>query len=195
MVLSYSCSKRPLKVVVHSRLTISWQDDLFSLTLYHVVQLLGVISMNMQCAHTLRDRWCVILVKKITDYGEQNKRWLKNNAVKSYNWHYYKLLFFFNYSRLFPSNEKLPRSWTNHVFVLLYVCCFLYLIAVTAACVYRGTDLVLGETLIVDDCTSCMCEEKNIRCEIRNCVSLPPLYCMKPIDIDGECCDICHPRE
>ena len=55
-------------------------------------------------------------------------------------------------------------------------------------CHYRGTPISHGDSLQVDQCTTCSCDNGVVDCDIIEC---PTLSCDKPIVYTGECCPIC----
>ena len=55
-------------------------------------------------------------------------------------------------------------------------------------CAYRGHEFNHGESLQVDRCTLCSCNDGDIKCGIVDC---PAIYCDNPTRYTGECCEIC----
>ena len=55
-------------------------------------------------------------------------------------------------------------------------------------CSYRGTPILHGESLMVDECTTCECDNSTVRCAIKSCGHT---WCDDPIKFDGQCCEVC----
>ena len=55
-------------------------------------------------------------------------------------------------------------------------------------CTYEGTPISHGDTLMVDECTTCSCDDDTITCDI---VSCPAIFCDAPLRFEGECCKLC----
>ena len=55
-------------------------------------------------------------------------------------------------------------------------------------CAYRGYEFNHGESLQVDRCTLCSCNDGDIKCGIVDC---PAIHCENPTRYTGECCEIC----
>ncbi|XP_072044596.1 uncharacterized protein [Amphiura filiformis] len=56
------------------------------------------------------------------------------------------------------------------------------------ACSYRGTILLHGDALVIDECTTCSCDNSTVKCDIKSC---QPTFCDEPITDPDECCDFC----
>ena len=55
-------------------------------------------------------------------------------------------------------------------------------------CSYRGTPILHGESLMVDECTTCECDNSTVKCTIKSCGHT---WCDDPIKFDGQCCEVC----
>ena len=55
-------------------------------------------------------------------------------------------------------------------------------------CSYRGTPILHGESLIVDECTVCSCDNSTVKCDIKSCGII---WCDAPLTFEGECCEVC----
>ena len=55
-------------------------------------------------------------------------------------------------------------------------------------CSYRGRPILHGESLLIDVCTTCSCDNYIVKCDIKSC---PPIFCDKPLTFEGECCELC----
>ncbi|XP_072044609.1 uncharacterized protein [Amphiura filiformis] len=56
------------------------------------------------------------------------------------------------------------------------------------ACSYRGTIILHGDALVIDECTTCSCDDSTVKCDIKSC---QPTFCDEPITDPDECCDFC----
>ena len=55
-------------------------------------------------------------------------------------------------------------------------------------CSYRGTLILHADSLRVDECTTCLCDNATVKCDIKSCRQI---WCDEPIKFEGECCDVC----
>ncbi|XP_072035341.1 uncharacterized protein [Amphiura filiformis] len=55
-------------------------------------------------------------------------------------------------------------------------------------CSYRGTIMFHGDQLVIDACTTCVCDNSTVKCDIKSC---QPVFCDDPITGPEECCYLC----
>ena len=55
-------------------------------------------------------------------------------------------------------------------------------------CSYRGNIIFHGDSLAVDECTTCSCDNSTVKCDIKSC---GPIWCEAPLTFEGECCELC----
>ncbi|XP_072045330.1 uncharacterized protein [Amphiura filiformis] len=56
------------------------------------------------------------------------------------------------------------------------------------ACSYRGTLMLHGGDLVIDECTTCTCDNSTVKCDIKSCA---PTFCDEPLVDPNICCDLC----
>ena len=59
---------------------------------------------------------------------------------------------------------------------------------VMRGCMVYGNELNHGESLQIDRCTLCSCNDSNIKCSIMDC---PATFCNDPLVFTKECCALC----
>ena len=55
-------------------------------------------------------------------------------------------------------------------------------------CSYRGTAILHGESLLIDECTTCYCDNSTVKCDITACAHT---WCDEPLKLEGQCCEPC----
>ena len=58
-----------------------------------------------------------------------------------------------------------------------------------SSCTFEGQTLEHGETLTIDECTSCICEDSVVTCQTMDC---PATFCEDPVKLLSKCCPVCR---
>ena len=61
-------------------------------------------------------------------------------------------------------------------------------VKIMRSCMVYGNEVNHGESLQVDHCTLCFCNDGSIKCSIKDC---PRTFCNDPLVFTGECCGLC----
>ncbi len=86
-----------------------------------------------------------------------------------------------------------PKDGNSTFFKIYFP--FLFYITVSSSssggllpCAYRGYILFHSDERVIDECTTCSCDNGTVRCNIRSC---QPTFCHEPLTDPEECCDFC----
>ena len=168
----------------------------------------------------------VVIKNNIIGYcrlSKQQQKWKEKCLSLSY-FEKWKITYEVGISRLSFNKFILIESFTElyfqYSYKLLYttrqskmscnvlsVTCFFVVVGLSSSssvslryCSYRGTRILHGNSIRVDECMICSCEPNEmsnsiystVKCDITNC---PQLFCDEPISLKGECCEICPERK
>ena len=139
------------------------------------------------CGLSKQQKMLIIgLLWKITyEVGISRLGFNKFNIIESFTG-----LYFQYYYKLLYTTRQSKMSC-----IVLNVTCFFVVIGLSSAssvgllpCSYRGTPILHGNSLRLDECTICSCDNSTVKCDITSC---PQLFCDEPVSLKGECCEIC----